>query len=326
MKAIHIINPGPDSRLEIQETESPMPGPEELLVRVHATALNRADLMQRNGNYPPPPGASEILGLEMAGTVEGWGSACTDWQLGERVLGLLPGGGYAEYVVIPQSLAMRMPAQLSFEEAAAIPEVFLTAYQALYWLGELKAEESALIHAGGSGVGTAAIQMAKQTGANVIVTASSAKHEVCLGLGADLAIDYKREAFDKAIHDATNGQGVNLIVDFIGAPYFQPNIASLCLDGRLVLLAMMKGSEIKSTDLMHLFRKRIHVKASTLRSRSLDYKAELTKDFEKAMMPLFKIGEIKPVIDSIFDWRDVNAAHARMAANLNSGKVVLQIK
>ncbi len=325
MQAVRIIKPGPQSSLEIQPVEKPAPAAGELLVKVHATAVNRADLMQRNGVYPPPPEASDILGLEMAGTVEGWGASCDGWQQGERVFGLLPGGGYAEYVVIPQALAMRMPDTMSFEDAAAVPEVFLTAFQALCWLGELAPHESVLFHAGGSGVGTAGIQIAKHLGATVFVTASSGKHDACLELGADVAIDYKKEAFDEVILKQTKGAGVNLIVDFIGAPYFEQNIAALGLDGRLVLLAMMGGSTVESVNLMQLFRKRIQIKASTLRSRSLAYKTALTRDFQQTFGEAIKKGILKPVVDGVFDWRNVEAAHARMSANQNTGKIVLRI-
>ncbi|MFK7847534.1 MAG: NAD(P)H-quinone oxidoreductase [Rhodothermales bacterium] len=325
MQAVCVINPGRQSLLEIQSVEKPAPGSGELLVKVHATALNRADLMQRNGVYPPPPGASDILGLEMAGTVEGWGASCDGWRQGDRVFGLLPGGGYAQYVVIPQALAMHMPDTMSFEDAAAVPEVFLTAFQALCWLGELASHENVLIHAGGSGVGTAGIQIAKQLGATVFVTASAGKHETCLELGADVAIDYKKEAFDEVIFKHTDGKGAHVVVDFIGAPYFEQNIAALGLDGRLVLLAMMGGSKVESVNLMQLFRKRIHLKASTLRSRSLAYKTSLTRDFQLKFGEAIEKGSLKPVVDSVFDWREAETAHARMHANQNTGKIVLRI-
>ena len=325
MQAVCVINPGRQSSLEIQSVEKPAPAVGELLIKVHATAVNRADLMQRNGAYPPPPGASEILGLEMAGTVEALGAGCEGWQLGERVFGLLSGGGYAEYVVIPQTLAMRIPEAMSFEDAAAIPEVFLTAFQAICWLGQLKRDDNVLIHAGGSGVGTAAIQIAKQIGATTFITASSGKHDVCLELGAHVAIDYKKEAFDEVILQHTGGKGVQLVVDFIGAPYFEQNIIALGVDGRLVLLAMMGGSRVDSVNLMRLFRKRIHLKASTLRSRSLDYKADLTKDFLHTFGEALESGSLKPVIDRVFDWSEVDLAHERMQANQNTGKIVLRI-
>ena len=326
MRAILIDNPGPDSTLRIGTYETPSPGPDELLVRVQATALNRADLMQRAGKYPVPSGASPILGLEMAGVIEDWGTDCDGWKKGERVFGLLPGGGYAEYVVIPQALAMRVPDVFTIQEAAAWPEVFLTAYQALFWLGDVKQEEEVLLHAGASGVGTAAIQLALEVGAKVYVTASAPKHDLCLSLGAHKAIDYKSEDFVVAIEEITGGNGVDVIVDFIGAPYLKKNIDALGLDGRLVLLSMLGGSRLEGFAINTLFRKRLHIKASTLRSRDLDYKIALTRDLADFAFPrIEEKGIFKPVIDSVFDWQQVEDAHQRMKTNQNAGKIVLRI-
>ncbi len=329
MQAIQVVNPGKVSWLEIGAVETPALGPEELLVRVKATAVNRADLMQREGNYAPPPGASKILGLEMAGVIEAVGENCIGWSVGDRICGLLPGGGYAQYVVLPQTLAIHIPDGISYETAAAIPEVFLTAYQALYPLGEFVAGESVLIHAGGSGVGTAAIQLARQTigrgTGRIFITASQSKHEACRRLGADVTIDYKTQDFAAVVKEVTQGAGVNLVIDFIGAPYFAQNIAALGTDGRLVMLAMMGGSKLESVRLSRLFNKRIHFKTSTLRSRSLAYKAALTRDFVQNVMPAITAGSIGPVIDKVYDWKDVEAAHAYMAANLNTGKIVMTV-
>ena len=325
MRAVLVENPGNDSRLVVGEFETPVPGKEELLVRVHATALNRADLLQRSGKYPVPQGASPLLGLEMAGIVEQVGSDCAGWAVGDRVFGLLPGGGYAEYVTIPQEMALPIPDGFTFEEAAAIPEVFLTAYQALVWLGELKQGEDVLIHAGASGVGTAAIQLACEIGARVWVTASKPKHELCLSLGASGAIDYKTEDFADRVAALTEGKGVNLIVDFLAASYLARNIESLGVDGRLVMLALMGGATVESFNLAKMFRKRIHIKASTLRSRSSSYKVALTKAFWDQFGAMIKKKAIQPVIDSVFDWEEVNLAHERMAANKNSGKIILAV-
>ena len=326
MQAILVREPGGPEQLTLGGHPSPIPERDELLVRVRATALNRADLMQRQGKYPPPPGASEILGLELAGTVEAIGDACAGWAEGDRVFGLLPGGGYAEYAVLPARMAMRIPENLSFEEAAAIPEVFLTAYQALFWLGTLDEGQRVLVHAGASGVGTAAIQLATAAGAPVVVTASAPKHDLCLALGAEAAIDYRSEDFAERIDDLTDGCGVDLIIDFIGAPYFHKNIASLATDGRLVLLAMMGGSRVDNLNLAALFRKRIHLITSTLRSRSRDYKIRLTQDLAARCLPQFESGHLKPIIDSTYDWRDVQEAHRRMEANENAGKIVLVVR
>ena len=300
----------------------PEPGPEEVLVRVHATALNRADLFQREGKYPPPKGESPYMGLEMAGVVERGGRSLS---AGDRVFGLLPGGGYAQHVTLPETMVMPIPPAMSFEEAAAIPEVFLTAHQALHWLGRLSSDETVLIHAGASGVGTAAIQLAKMTGARVLVTASEGKHDVCLNLGADIAIDYRLEDFADRVHDETDGLGVNVIVDFIGGPYLNQNVRSIAIDGRIVVLATMGGGRVDEFDLRGLFRRRGSIITSLLRNRSLDYKERLTADFVSKMLPSFTDGTLRPVIDRVMDWTDVQNAHRIMGANQNAGKIVLRV-
>ncbi len=326
MKAIFVETPGDAQSLTIENFPTPKPSATELLVRVKATALNRADILQRMGKYPPPKGVSPILGLEMAGIVEEVGSAVSGWREGDQVCGLLPGGGYAEYVTIPAKMAMPIPEALSFEEAAAIPEVFLTAYQALYWLGDLKSGQNVLVHAGASGVGTAAIQLIKEAGANAIVTSGSAKKlDFCLKLGAKAAINYKDGEFAKHTMEATNNEGVDIILDFVGASYMAQNLASLAVDGRLVLLATMGGSQVNQFNLMTLLRKRLQIIGTTLRARSLDYKIHLTNDFVKNILQDFDEGKYKPIIDSIYSWKQVADAHQRMEANLNMGKIILRI-
>lgn len=325
MKAILVEEHGGPEHLTLGEHEAPSPSAEELLVRVHATALNRADIMQRRGQYPPPPNASPLLGLEIAGTIESMGRRCTNWNEGDRVFGLLPGGGYAEYAVIHQDMAMAMPPDLSFTEAAAIPEVFLTAYQALHRLGDVEPGQHVLIHAGGSGVGTAAIQLAREVGAHPHITASPSKHEYCRRLGAETTINYKEEDFAERIKVATDGRGVDLILDFVGAPYLDQNVTSLAVDGRIILLATLGGDEIESFRLRRLLAKRVQFVATTLRSRSLNYKIELTEDFAGDVLPLFIDGALQPVIDRVYDWKEVADAHRRMENNENVGKIVLQI-
>ena len=326
MKAIRIKAPGGAEQLYLGEYPMPEPGEDELLVRVEATALNRADLMQREGRYPPPEGASEVLGLELAGTVEAVGAACEDWDVGDRVFGLLPGGGYAEYAVLHHQMAMPIPPAMSFEAAAAIPEVFLTAFQALYWIGGLEQEQHVLVHAGASGVGTATLQLAKRAGAHAYATASALKHRRCLEVGADLVIDYKEEDFAERIQQVTSGYGVDIIVDFIGASYFKQNISSLALDGRLVILSLLGGRLVEDVDLASLFRKRAQVITTTLRSRSLAYKIALTQAFSKKWLSCFKERHLLPVIDSVYDWTDVQEAHRHMEANKNAGKIVLRVR
>lgn len=325
MKAVIFDSPGGPEVLKIGDYPDPVPFEKEILVKVKATAVNRADTLQRMGKYPPPAGASTVLGLEMAGEVADTGSGVTRLRKGDRVFGLIPGGGYAEYAVIHESMAMKIPGNLSFNEAAAIPEVFLTAYQALVWYGRIEKNSSVLIHAGGSGVGTAGIQIAREIGAKSYVTASASKHKTCLELGAAAAIDYKKNDFVDEVLTFTDGKGVDVIIDFISGPYFKKNIELLKTDGRLIILASLGGGKVDDFDLRKILAKRISVIGSTLRARSLDYQVELTNDFSEFALGKFERGEIKPVIDSVFDWKDVAEAHRLMESNKNTGKIVLEI-
>ncbi|WP_027417018.1 NAD(P)H-quinone oxidoreductase [Aneurinibacillus terranovensis] len=312
--------------LYIGEAEIPAPGEDELLVDVRATALNRADLLQKRGLYPPPAGASSIIGLEMAGMVAAVGNKVQGWKKGDRICALLPGGGYAERVTIPAQMAIPIPENLSFEEAAAIPEVFLTAYLNLFVLGGLKPEHTVLIHAGASGVGTAAIQLVREAGARSIVTAGSEeKRKKCLELGADITIDYKEGPFAPKVKEATNGTGVNIILDFIGASYWEQNISSLATDGRLIIIGTMGGAKAESINLGLLLSRRLQVIGTALRTRSVEDKIKLTKEFSEFALPRFADGRLKPVIDSVFDWEHVNDAHAYMEQNKNIGKIVLRV-
>ncbi|VEF46385.1 putative zinc-dependent NADPH:quinone oxidoreductase [Bacillus freudenreichii] len=297
------------------------------MIKVKATALNRADLLQKRGQYPPPPGASDILGLEASGTIEEVGRNVNGWEKGDRVCALLPGGGYAQYVAIPANLAIPIPENLSFEEGAAIPEGFLTAYLNLFELGKLKEDETVLIHAGASGVGTAAIQLAREAGANIIVTAGSKeKRELCRTLGAAHVIDYKDGPFAPKVKEASEGKGVNLILDFIGAPYWEQNIGSLATDGKLVLIGTMGGAKVKEVNLLKILFKRIQVIGTTLRSQSVERKADLTKAFSEYALERFRDGRLTPIIDSIWDWEDANEAHTLMEENKNAGKIILRVR
>jgi putative PIG3 family NAD(P)H quinone oxidoreductase len=325
MRAVIVTENGPPERLSIGEVPTPEPGPDEVLVQVHVTALNRADTFQRRGHYPPPEGASEILGLEMAGTVAATGANVVDWHAEDRVFALLDGGGYAEYTVVHKDRLMAVPPGLSMQEAAAIPEVFLAAYQALHWLAGLQPGHQVLIHAGASGVGTAAIQLVRLADAHPHVTASAPKHEVCRTLGAETTIDYENEDFAARIADVTAGAGVDVILDFIGAPYFHDNVEVLALDGRIVQLATLGGSTVEQVSLRRLMGKRAQLLASTLRSRSLAYKVQLTQEVAADVLPHFVDGALEPVIDSVVDWTDVADAHRRMENNENAGKIVLSV-
>lgn len=326
MNAITIKEFGGPENLRLSSVEDPTPSPEELLIDVHATALNRADLLQRAGKYPPPPGASPIPGLEIAGEVVAIGSLVNAFQKGDRVFGLISGGGYAEKAVIHQNMAMKIPQGLSYEEAAAIPEVFLTAYQAIFWLASLQKDETILIHAGASGVGTAAIQLAKTLDATIFVTASQPKHDLCYKLGADLVFDYQQGPFENWILDSTDQKGVDVIIDFIGGSYFKQNINCLCRDGRLIQLAHMEAKKIQDFDLRKILTKRLTIKGSTLRSRSLDYQTQLTKDLFNYAYQKFTDRTILPVIDKVFNWQEAEDAHRYMEANKNAGKIVLKVK
>jgi tumor protein p53-inducible protein 3 len=326
MKAVIVKKPGGTEQLAIGEAATPRPAEGELLVRVRAAALNRADILQREGNYPPPPGASEILGLDMAGIVESTGEGCSRFRAGDPVFGLLPGGGYAEFAVLPEAMALPVPAHFTFEQAAAVPEVFLTGFQTLFWIGRLRAGETVLIHAGASGVGTAAIQLAREAGAAVLATAGSdEKCGRCRSLGATRAVNYRSEEFHDAVMEHTGGTGADLILDFVAAPYWHKNIASLRIDGRLVLISLMGGALVERVDLGELQKRRLQVSGTTLRGRSVEYKIRLTREFAEFAMPRFADRRLQPVIDGVYPWERVAEAHARMEANLNVGKIVLTI-
>ncbi len=326
MKAVLIQDFGDVDQLYIGEVDAPELIQNSIRVKVVATALNRADTLQRKGFYPPPPGASPVLGLEMAGEVIEVGEKVTKWNKGDRVCGLLAGGGYAEQVVIHEDVAMSIPEGMSYTDAAGIPEVFLTAFQALSYLAKLQPAEQILIHAGASGVGTAAIQLAKAMGAGkVIVSASKGKHQICKDLGADDTIDYASQNFQEEVAKLTDGVGVDVIIDFLAAAYFQKNINSLNFDGRMIMLALMGGMQLDNVNIGNILRKRIRIIGSTLRARTIDYKIGLTKDFSNFAMHRFADGSLKPVIDSIYNWNNVQEAHSHMEANKNKGKIILTI-
>ncbi|MGA8942414.1 MAG: NAD(P)H-quinone oxidoreductase [Thermoactinomyces sp.] len=325
MKAVLVKKPGDVDQLFIGDFPKPVCGKKEILVKVKATALNRADLLQRRGYYPPPEGASPLMGLEAAGLVEEIGDDCEEaWKTGDRVFALLPGGGYAEYVTIPEKMALRIPDGISFSEAASIPEAFLTAFQTLFWVGRLSKGEHVLIHAGAGGVGSAAIQLAREAGAIPIVTVGSEKKQTfCLNLGAQHAFNYKKEDFVPRVMEATGGQGVDLVLDFIGAAYWKQNIKVLKVDGRWVLIGTLGGSRLEQASLAPVLNKRLQITGTTLRNRSLDYKIKLSHEFASFALPRLEKGEIRPVIDREFPFEQVREAHKYMEENRNCGKIVL---
>lgn len=325
MKAITFTTPGGPEVLQLAEVPDPSPGPEDLLVRVRASALNRADTLQRRGFYPPPPGESDILGLELAGEVEAVGSAASGFSPGDRVFGLIGGGGYAEKALIHDRMAMPIPADWSFVQAAAVPEVFFTANETLFTLGKLEHGETVLIHAGASGVGTAGIQMARHAGARVFVTAGSAeKITRTIELGAEAGINYKEDDFAERINALTDKAGVDVVQDFIGAPYWQRNLHCLKVGGRLVLVGLMGGATVEA-DLGMILRKRLHVIGSVMRSQPLDNKIAITQRFRTRWLSLLESGAMRPIIDTSFPLAQAAAAHQYMEENRNTGKIMLTV-
>ena len=325
MQAVIFDASGGPEVLKVGHVADPVPGADQILVRVRATALNRADTLQRQGLYPPPPGESDVLGLELAGEVEAVGSAVRDVHVGDRVFGLVGGGGYAEKAVLDACMAMPMPAGWSFAEAAAVPEVFFTAQETLFTLAQLRAGETVLIHAGASGVGTAGIQMARETGANVLVTAGSTeKIARCVELGAAAGCNYKERGFADWVHERTNGRGVDVIEDFIGAAYWDDNLKSLAVGGRLVLVGFMGGTKAQ-TNLGLILMKRLRIFGSVLRSRPLMDKIDITRRFQADWLPLLEAGRIKPIIDRRFSLHEAADAHRYMEANKNVGKIILDV-
>jgi putative PIG3 family NAD(P)H quinone oxidoreductase len=325
MKAIVFDTPGDPNVLYLGDAPEPIPTPEQLLLRVRATALNRADTMQRRGNYPPPPGESDILGLELAGDVEAVGSSVQGFAVGDRVFGLVGGGGYAEQALIDYRMAMPIPDAWDYVTAAAVPEVFFTANETLFTLGKLSQGETVLIHAAASGVGTAGVQMARETGARIFVTAGSAeKIDRTIELGAEAGINYKEEDFSQRIQTLTDHEGVDLIQDFIGASYWHQNLNCLKVGGRLVLVGMMSGASIE-VDLSLIMRKRLQVIGSVMRSQPLENKIAITQRFQQRWLPLLQRHTIQPIIDKTFPLAEAAAAHQYMEENRNTGKVILRV-
>lgn len=323
MKAIVIARSGGPDVLKLGEMPVPKPGPEQLLVKVKAAGINRADILQRSGKYPPPPGVTETLGLEIAGEVVEVNSSESKFKTGDRIFGLVSGGGYAEYCLMDVSLAMKIPTAWSFTEAAAVPEIFITANETIFELGQLKEKETILCHAGGSGVGTAVIQMAKHTKANVIFTAGSEeKINKGLALGADEGINYHDHDFSIEVMRITADKGVDVVEDFIGANYFLRNLAVLKPGGRLIQVAAMSGTHCEF-DLKILLTKYVQILGFIMRSRDLEDKATFTARFAKKWLPILNKGTIKPVIDSVYPLSDARAAHEYIEKNKNFGKVIL---
>jgi NADPH:quinone reductase len=324
MRAVVITQPGGPEVLAIQEVETPFPQGQQVRVRVRAAGLNRADLAQRAGNYPAPAGSpSHIPGMEFAGEVESIGPLVTRWEPGQRVMGIVGGGAQAEYLLSHEGLLVEIPENLDFVQAASIPEVFMTAHDALFTQGALRVGERVLIHAAGSGVGTAAIQLARAAGATVYGTARSPeKLERAKPLG--LEVGFAAENFASEIKQLTRDEGVHLIIDFIGAAYIEQNLQALAPWGRLVFLATMGGMHA-NVNLGLLMSKRIQIRGCTLRTRTLEEKLTVTRLFTTQALPLFANSSIIPVIDHVYPLEQIAEAHHAMAANKNFGKLILTL-
>ncbi|MBR0644860.1 NAD(P)H-quinone oxidoreductase [Plastoroseomonas hellenica] len=304
----------------------PAPAPDELLIRVLATGVNRPDIQQRLGNYPPPPGASPVMGLECAGEVVAVGAAVTRYKPGDRVCALTNGGAYAEYCVAPETQALAWPKGYDALRAAALPETYFTVWANLFGHGRLAKGETVLVHGGTSGIGVTAIKLAKEFGARVFATAGSAeKVAACLKFGADAAIDYKAEDFQDAVKRLTEGKGVDVILDMVGADYFQRNLRSLALDGRLVFIAFLGGFEAAKADLRPIMIKRLTVTGSTMRPRTTAQKAALAKDLAEKVWPALEAGRCGPEIFATFPLSGIVEAHRLMESSQHIGKIMLQV-
>ncbi len=322
-RAVIASRPGGPEVLQIVERLRPVPGEGEMLVRVSAAGINRPDVMQRQGNYPPPPGASDILGLELAGVVESLGSGVRRFKPGNRVMALVHSGAYAEWAVVQEASALPVPDGMSLVEAGAFPETYFTVWSNVFERAGLKPGETLLIHGGTSGIGTTALMLAKAIGAKVIVTAGSPeKCEACLKLGADGAIDYRRQDFVAVSKELTGGRGPDVILDMVGGDYIARNLEAVAVDGRIAQIAFQKGSKAE-VDFLPLLMKRITLTGSTLRARPLAMKAKLAASLQEHVLPVLARGEARPLIDSTYPFEQVADAHARMDSSSHTGKIVL---
>ena len=325
MRAVVLRSHGGPDVLQFEDVASPVIGEQDVLVTVAATALNRADLLQRMGFYPNPfPSGPEIPGLEFAGTVTAIGEKVTAWSVGDRVMGITSGGAYAEQLAIHERQAMAVPSGMSLQDAAGIPEVFITAWDALVVQGGLTSGRWAMVHAGASGVGTAAIQICKAIGARIVVTCSGGKVDACRALGADVVVDYGSQDFVAEVAAATGGAGVDVILDVIGGDYVERNIASLAVKGHIIQVGVMAGKPVPF-NVGLLLGKRASITGTVLRARPLEEKIAISQRFASEMLPLFATGQLKPVIDSVYAFANIASAHEYMASNGNVGKIVITV-
>ena len=325
MTAIEIREFGGPDVLTPGSRPVPTAGSGEVLIKVAAAGVNRPDVLQRSGGYPPPPGASDIPGLEVAGTIVALGGDTGDWREGDAVTALVSGGGYAEYATAPAPQCLRVPQGLTLAEAAGLPETFFTVWSNVFDRGGLTAGESFLVHGGSSGIGTTAIQLAKAMGARVFATAGSAeKCEACERLGAERAINYREEDFVPLVKQATDGKGVDVVLDMVGGDYVARNIAAMAADGRLVYIAFLGGSKVE-VDLLPLMLKRLTITGSTLRPRPVAFKAAIARKLEEKVWPLIEAGTLKPVLHQTFPLAEAAAAHRLMESSSHVGKIVLTV-
>jgi putative PIG3 family NAD(P)H quinone oxidoreductase len=324
MHAVVISEPGGPEVLQWTEVPDPQPGPGEVVVDVAASAVNRADLMQRQGLYPPPKGAAPYPGLECSGTIASVGAGVTGWAAGDQVCALLSGGGYAEKVAVPAGQLLPAPKSLTLVDAAALPETVCTVYSNVFQGARLTSGETLLVHGGGSGIGTTAVQLGKQAGATVAVTAGSPeKLEACRRLGADILINYREDDFAEQLLEATDGHGADVILDIIGAGYLSKNIAALARDGRLAVIGMQQGRR-GELDLGALMAKRGTILATTLRARPAEQKAAIVAAVAANVWPLVESGALRPVIDHVLPMTEAGRAHRIMDASTHTGKIVLR--
>lgn len=325
MIVVDVPRHGGPEVLTIEERPLPKPAAGEVLIRVRAAGVNRPDVMQRAGIYPMPPDAPSVPGLEVAGTVSALGEGVTRWKVGDRVCALLIGGGYAEYVAVPAGQCMPIPGGIDMVLAAALPEAAFTAWSALIEHGRLKAGENLLVHGGTSGVGSLALQWARHLGAKLFATAGSAeKCGVCRSLGADVAINYHEQDYEREVITHTDGRGVDVILDMVGAPYFARNLAAIARDGRMVYIAHPMGREL-TVDIGTVMMKRAYITGTTLRHRTLEQKARIARELETTLWPLVADGRVRPLVNRVFALRDAAEAHAHLESGDNIGKIVLQV-
>jgi NADPH:quinone reductase len=325
MTAIEITEPGGPEKLRPTQRPVPQPAPGEVLIQVAAAGVNRTDCLQRQGSYPPPPGASDIPGLEIAGTLVALGAGVDEWRIGDPVCALLTGGGYAEYCVAPAPQCLPIPTGLNMQQAAALPETFFTVWSNVFDRARLQPGETLLVHGGASGIGTTAIQLAKALGSRVFTTVGgSEKVQPCLDLGAERAIDYREEDFVQVIKDVTRNRGVDVILDMVGGDYVQRNLSALAVEGRLVFIAFLRGAKVE-LNLAPVMMKRLTITGSTLRARPVADKAPIAQALRETVWPLLENGAIRPLIDRVFPLTEAAAAHALMESNRHVGKLLLRI-